>query len=252
MLEQKRRSIHSKAGEQLFTSFNARGEDPRIDSWIVECWNFDIDNVINTQYFPLELSHLQKTLLWTVTRPQLELQTIHRFLKSWRRPLLGPSTGWKFLNDVLNVKALLCRRFQPGDGPSLGHLRYCESRWIVCSSTHNTANPKREIIHARKYWRKLLHLFTNIYWYSRGRKIHRIKYAPVSFGPFRHGHRKEEKRNISVSCTYYDYYVLYNTTNTIIHNTINKSPWPVLAESRSDQINLHVWPRKSLQSQDSN
>ena len=56
MLEQKRRSIHSKAGEQLFTSFNARGEDPRIDSWIVECWNFDIDNVINTPI--LEKKHI--------------------------------------------------------------------------------------------------------------------------------------------------------------------------------------------------
>ena len=45
MLEQKRRSIHSKAGEQLFTSFNALGEDPRIDSRIVECFNFDIEHL---------------------------------------------------------------------------------------------------------------------------------------------------------------------------------------------------------------
>ena len=56
MLEQKRRSIHSKAGEQLFISFNARGEDPRIDSWIGECLNFDIDNVINTPN--LEKKHI--------------------------------------------------------------------------------------------------------------------------------------------------------------------------------------------------
>ena len=47
----------------------------------------------------------------------------------------------------------------------------------------------------------------------------------------------ERRKKEIYPCTYY---VLYNTTNTIIHNTINKSPWPVLTESRSDQINLHV------------
>ena len=41
----------------------------------------------------------------------LELQTIHRFSQSWRRPLLGSSPGWKrLLHTMLNVHGMVSRR----------------------------------------------------------------------------------------------------------------------------------------------